>query len=329
MKKNDVKYANFVCKFGEKNMMDMLEEIILPAFVRDSIVRRRGENNYLFLETGVVDLGTNDNPEFCIVGQFVKAIVLRRDQVLDAAGGELVQDPQFMESAPSAFFVLKLNGHRLMYMAETPHAPTLSEFETTARFRIRKMWEKYVADAKQLQSTELQDDNNSHGLTPPTIQVTPLGGGLELEEFLQKFEKIEILDIVVNPRNDEVDGGKLFQLMDEARKGVGGETGRIQFRSSEGLDADTTGDLLQDMAGSGNQRVKVTGKDASGDKISGNEDDYSVVDHIAEPAPDRVSRATRLLQMFREKLQQGILRDSATSAESQQKLLRVFRNGRP
>jgi hypothetical protein len=57
---NRIEFANFLCRFGaDKVLLDYLEEIILPAFIDDTLIRTYGRENpseYLFYETSVVNL---------------------------------------------------------------------------------------------------------------------------------------------------------------------------------------------------------------------------------------------------------------------------------
>jgi hypothetical protein len=43
MRQNQTVFANFLCKFGEKDMDDYLEEVVLPAFTDDALVRTYGD----------------------------------------------------------------------------------------------------------------------------------------------------------------------------------------------------------------------------------------------------------------------------------------------
>lgn len=71
-------------------------------------------SQYLLLDvnTTVVRLEGHD-PLFLVYGRFVNNTVLSRTQILER--GKLRASPGQMDSAPSAFFVLILNNHKLIY----------------------------------------------------------------------------------------------------------------------------------------------------------------------------------------------------------------------
>jgi len=64
--------ANLICRFGEKKvLLDMLNEIVLPAFL-DSMLRRRYEDtSYLFYDVKLVLLDDNKT----VLGVVVKSIL--------------------------------------------------------------------------------------------------------------------------------------------------------------------------------------------------------------------------------------------------------------
>lgn len=80
------------------------------------------------LDLGKDPLGTKNL--IAIAGRFIKNTELSREQY-ENDKGELIRDTQGMPSAPSAIFVLMLNSHRLLYVAETKFAPNLNTFKAT------------------------------------------------------------------------------------------------------------------------------------------------------------------------------------------------------
>ena len=134
MRRDTAAFANFICRFGdEKVLLDYAEEIVIPAFTHDTYVRSYGKHtHYHFYKVKFVKLDEIAGiPVFALAGRFVKDTMLTRHQVFEEQVG-LIQDEQEMRSSPSAFFVLILNNHRLIYFPETPHAPEFNSFAAGA-----------------------------------------------------------------------------------------------------------------------------------------------------------------------------------------------------
>jgi hypothetical protein len=50
MRENQTVFANFLCKFGEKDMADYLEEVVLPVFTDAKLMRKYGDTTMHFEE---------------------------------------------------------------------------------------------------------------------------------------------------------------------------------------------------------------------------------------------------------------------------------------
>src|SRR5688572_4864705 len=117
----EMEIANFVCLFGDQGtLLDYLREIVEPAFFGER-ERKYGESRYLFLEVTWVNVGTANVPSPAIAGRFVKDTKLVQEQQL--VDGELEPADDELDSAPSAVFVLILEGHRLLYVREHIGSP--------------------------------------------------------------------------------------------------------------------------------------------------------------------------------------------------------------
>ena len=148
-KKYPVHYANFVCHFGEAELLDYLDEIVVPAFLNRG-VRTFKDGKYFFHSVQVFNLGNAKNqPELAICGRFVKDMVVRSEQRYDAATDTVLPDNQRMETAPSAIFALLLASHKLIYLLETASAPGLESFRSTVNSFLGKARLKYIEDVQK------------------------------------------------------------------------------------------------------------------------------------------------------------------------------------
>ena len=129
--------ANFVCKFNSHNLMDMLHEVVIPAFtIEDTWKVKRG--NFFFQSTQIVELPNQSEKTFAIIGRFIRDTKLTSTQIYDYETKELISQKDSIQTSPSALFVLILNNHRLIYLKETPHAPTLEMFKETCQTFFRR-----------------------------------------------------------------------------------------------------------------------------------------------------------------------------------------------
>lgn len=145
MRQHDLSFANFILRFGiDEVLLNHAEEIVLPAFLNDDNVRRYGETEYRIYNAKLRTLPSTDSKlVLAITGHFVKDTKLRRQQIFRQGQG-LVANSAEIESAPSSFFVLILNNHRLLYFAETASAPTLDAFKATVEHFLRAEWALYL-----------------------------------------------------------------------------------------------------------------------------------------------------------------------------------------
>ncbi len=109
-------------------MIDLLDEVVLPAFTDDSLERKYGEARYFFLDVETLDLGTRRQTEPAIVGTFVKDTTLHREQIYDPQNKAIRRDPRTLKTSPSATFVFLLVNHKLLYLHETVDAPRSTPF---------------------------------------------------------------------------------------------------------------------------------------------------------------------------------------------------------
>ncbi|EKU52556.1 hypothetical protein ACINWC323_2256 [Acinetobacter sp. WC-323] len=269
--------ANFVCKFNNHNLVDMLHEIILPAFtIEDSWKVKRGV--FFFQSVNVIQLPNNKEETFAIVGRFIRDTRLTSTQVYDYETKELKSQKSSIQTSPSAIFVLILNNHRLIYLKETPHAPTLEMFKDTCQTFFRRQTKQYI---ETLPQEARKDFIKTYGL--PDVTITPLNTRESLEEFLNQYKKIESIRITLKKRNDELqfknDLIKKAQLKTDAIKS---STTTISFANKkEGLDFDQTLEQLDEATEQGNQGILIEGVNESGDMIKGNNEKFKVIKTIS------------------------------------------------
>ncbi|WP_419243621.1 hypothetical protein ACN08P_02690 [Photobacterium leiognathi subsp. mandapamensis] len=227
-----LEFGNYTLKFGEKKvLLDMFDEIVMPSFLEMKYIRKLGDNSeYFFLDTELIILDDNaEEPVLGIAGRMVKNTKLKRDQIFKE--GELVDDKDEMESAPSSTFLLILNNHRLILTREVAGAPTIQNFQSTSQYCLSQAYKDFInkefdeaddakkknPDLERVTKKKLKEDTPS-----PLLRITPLPDKESLEDFIGRFEKINKLSIKLLPTNrEEIDNDDFWAALDKGRENMG------------------------------------------------------------------------------------------------------------
>lgn len=328
MRKHTAVFANFICKFGERNLVDYLEEIVLPAFTNDTLVREYSSTRYFFFEVKLINLGSHQAPAYAIAGKFVKEYNLKREQIFDDRTNSLKSDEQQMETAPSAFFLLLLAEHRLVYFAETQSAPNLKAFQSTiARFAMNR-WREFVskihAERNKNESSRVTWDQIYAEHPAPRITVIPIAGHEETSKFVKRFSKLTRFEVTVHERNEEVDGAELMESLNGHNKDLAGEqTKVVTTASGDGLDRRAAAKKVADITRAGNQSVRLVGTDQDGLRLTGENNDFSIVAEIEIIAAKTIEKAQILYKKFKELVASGTVAAGTASADVRAKIAKV------
>ena len=210
MRKHDLQIANFVCTFGpQQDLLDRLQEIVIPAFFTDTLTRTYGDTSFYIYEPKWMELGTGAQSEIAITGRFIKDTVLKREQILD--NGKLLEDHDEMQSTPSAFFVLILNDHRLLYFAETSFAPDLSAFASTIQIFLRRVWRNLLILKHKDEGNNQTHKQLKIEYPMPVLNIVPAAKSDKIEKLMQEFERIEKIRFRLIRPNRETDASEVFQ----------------------------------------------------------------------------------------------------------------------
>jgi len=159
-----LEFANFTCKFGEHlKLLDLYKEVVHPSFIEGNFLRSLRGTDYFFIDTQLVKVRNYKSgaEDLVLAGRLVKNTKLKREQIFRQGQG-IIEDKDELESAPTSFFVLTLNNHRLLYMREVAGAPDVKTFQATCqkflrdrhRVFIDKKYEDNELDRKVNQDVE-------------------------------------------------------------------------------------------------------------------------------------------------------------------------------
>lgn len=276
--KNEYFYeiANFVCKFNENNLMDLFDEIVYPAFTSEKNWKVK-QGNFFFKDVQLVNLGDKSEKTLALVGRFVRDTVLKRQQIYNYESSSLVQDESAMQTSPSAIFVLILNNHRLIYLKETSHAPTVEMFRKTALTFLRRNTKYYMEAMPKEERLEFIQE---YGL--PDLRITPLTSKQSLASFIRSYNLLETVKITLKTRNnDEINNADFIESLQEISESLNSKSTTLIYQNKEGLDKEEMIEQIQETTKHTNQYVQLVGLSSTGEVVKGDNDNFKIIQSIS------------------------------------------------
>lgn len=337
-RENLLEIANFHCRFGERLvLLDLVEEVLLPAFLTSDRVRTYGDTRYFFHSQEILFLGSGNDQSLAVAGRFIKDTTLRRDQFFDPAEG-LVQDEQSLRSAPSALFVLLVDTHRLLYLPETAHAPTLSNLEATARSFLRSAHGEFINAHHALEMERYEADPTGHArptkkalreeFPPPTLDVIPIAGEAELQDFVAQYEILKRAEVELVSTNDEIDNDEFFQQVRQRKEEAGAARTKLTHSNPRGLQKEHIFEQLDAAAQQGNSRIKLAGNDAAGDSLVGSNESFRIRVPVGAIADTVRDAARAMIRAYRRTTTSGTVPLIAVSEGVRARLRDLVRRAR-
>lgn len=304
MSKN-ASFANLVVKFGQRDLLDY-SDVVLRAFTNDTRVRKYGEREYHFLDVSIKHMDENDPLSLCVFGRLVKVMTLTREQILE--GNEIRQDRRSIESAPSSFFVLLLDCHRMVYVPETQFAPSLSEFHSTIRRFVKNEFKSFLdREYKRINDNDRITWAELHKLhVAPTINVVPLTSEASITEFISRFSKINRLSVRIIDRNNEISGGSIVSSIQKRLEPTEPDNASLVVsKGGDGLVAKPTEEFIAETTKHGYEDVSIRGFDCDGNRLSGNNESFRLQSEVEIENFSSETIAKRLYNLFRHLQDQG------------------------
>jgi len=318
-----VTFANFILRFGEKVLLDYVEEIVLPAFLDSKLIRVYGKNtSFQFYKVKMVSLGEASEPVLGIAGRIVKNTILARTQVLDPVKG-LIQDEQSISSSPSAFFLLILNDHRLVYVPETRNAPEIDAFKATADKFLKEKYRQYIARLyNEINESDVRITKKKLlGTHPmPNLEVIPLTSTENIEKFLATYDVLRSIEFRMVRPNDEIDGAEIFREVRDYFAGMNSKQTKIISSNNEGLDKEKAIQIIHDASAAGNQEVTLRGADHEGNRITGNNEKFKIDVKIQDFPATSKAKAMKAYELFVSLVEEGLIRLDRQAQDKAQKI---------
>lgn len=296
-RKKTAEFANFICHFGEQELLDHATDIVIPAFLNTQFKRKYGTTDYFLHECSVVNISHNDEAEPAIAGRFIKDTLLSREQIFSA--GTIVSNREFMKSAPSAIFLLRLRDHKLIYCRETAHAPSLQEFRSAALTFLRMAHETALKLAllpfkgKRDETSAEARKRINDSMPEPTLEIVSLSSESSISEFLDQFAKLQKIRFTLVDPNHEIDMSGFVRKFRQQSDDLGAKSSEITYSNPEGLAINEAKSQIT-SASSGNVNIQLKGLDQSGNKLDGNTEKLKMVMPLSD-VPTEVNAAAAVL----------------------------------
>ena len=330
MRQHNAAFANFVCLFGDSPLLDYAHHIVLPAFLDDTLIRTYGDTTeFHFIDVSLIQLN-DDTSEVSmgICGRFIKNTILSRTQIYQPNQG-LIQDIRSIQSSPSAYFVLILNNHRLIYFPETPYAPEFKSFEATAlqflrikhREFINAQFQHYKDEGSKITKKALRELHPS-----PTLEIVPLTGVEDIEEFVGRYSKLKTVELRLVKPNDDIDGAETFRALREYLDDANPKSTKIVTSNPDGLNQASAINIIHDASAAGNQEVKLSGIDVEGNRLEGNNEQFKLTVDIELIPQESDLLAKKLFATFKALMSSGMIRIDRPTEETAGRIAAFLRS---
>jgi hypothetical protein len=317
--------ANFICKFGhDKVLLDLAHDVVIPAFF-GGFQRSYKDTKYFLTDTSLVDLSDKTRNELALVGRFVKVGKVGRDQVYE--GGKIVKDKRELDTAPTSLFVLLLSNHKLLYVRETPGAPSIETFATTIESFIKVQLKNWINEEyERLKEAEKKVTKKQlYEIYPvPEVNIVELSSEFTINQFVKKFSVLNSVEIRLVDTNHEIDNSPLFDRLRNVKNNLGADslTVKNEKKGLFGLKKDYAAKLVAGPAEEGNSRITLRGLDSEGDKLQGNNDEFKL--SVPIELPSRVQMASaKMIDVYNKTLGAGLITIKEASKASMNKLLQL------
>jgi hypothetical protein len=269
MRNKKIEFANFVCRSGDKVLLDLYDSIIEPAFFGKNLIRKYGNSSYILEDVRLDNLGSETSPVPIITGRIVKDSILKIEQ--RRVGGELKEVDEIHPTSPSSIFCLYLHNHRLIYVREHIGSPNLDAFQATLEFFIRKLHslqiKQLLAEMRKITPKSNWKERSSimkNNFPIPTLDILPLGDPRGMNEAINSLDSISKVSLLVVRTNDELNTNPFFDAIRNEKEKMGNpDKAKIEFSSKDGiLNKQETILLAQNAIDDQSVRITIQGHQA-------------------------------------------------------------------
>jgi hypothetical protein len=335
MSKRTLSFYNLHCKFGDYDLLDFANEIVIPAMFKD-YTRTYGDNIYFLHKVNLVTINNYYENIVGIAGKLVKNMKLKREQYYDESRYELVPDERSIESSPSSFFLIILNYHRVLFLKENRDAPSPEEFASTCTKFFNRRRDEYI-DALKESNIDIDGTKSESKLTKKylrnnipksKVHIVPLSSEANFSSFVDNYSVLRKVEVKFINTNTEIDPGDFFQQVRQQKSSIGAETTNLRHSTSrrDGLNKENIKRTFGQASEQGTSKIVLDGQDNYGEKLKGSNESFKVSTEVDEPYGDQdiVNRSRWYFGYFKNLLEQGIVSVVPLSYEKIDQIIRTF-----
>lgn len=290
MKTNNIYFYNLTVRLSDKELLDLLEDFILPAIFSEKVKRNRS-SQLRFMNCFVYTGKREDGPDNFIAGRFVKQMQLSREQIVD--GEVLRNDFATLESAPSLFFLLNIETHVISVLPETSGAPSVREFCSLLKHNM-------------LQVAGLDSQLRAKNFVVKAVPFHDTDGFRQHIIALKAVKRFEIRSTLQNSQHH------LQDLLNGQLNGInftGSTDAKTQFRAGENTEPEKVADYIAtDDLKSGGATAKVVGTNVYGADDVVESEKYLHAMPLNDPPSSLNERAMAVEQRFQTAVDDGTVR---------------------
>lgn len=329
----NVEFANFVCHFGNLNMLDGFVEFIYPA-VTSGLPRTYGDSKMFFYESRLLQIEINNSDErhAFLYGKFVKDTFIQREQIYTE--GKLQADNESFQNSPSSIFIISLYDHRMFYIKEHKDSPNILSFKSTMEHLVNSQ----IINARNEEYARLIEMHNEYPdrIRKPKrsdmevkfpsmdLEIIQLSSDAGIEEFINDLKSIEKLSLGLVMPNDETDTNDFFEQWRAKKKNLNAAKSKIDFsKKGKTLPHSEVIDIAKEAVSDGNILINLKGTDINNDKINGTNENFKLTASLGELEDTPEGTTAKIYSIFRELKSSGIIRESRVK-EPQKVLKKVL-----
>lgn len=343
LSKLPIEIGNFVCLYGEKELLDHFEDRVWEVFRNNyKISWNKGEDNaYIFHGFELKQI----EGDYYLCGKIVRQMTLKSSQKYDEEKQVLKPRLTKMDDSPSTFFLLRLFDHKLIILKETTRAPGIEKLEKVImkgllehRGKVKKKeLAKFKRNRKKKRLTkELRLEFNEKfekSYPKPHFRITPIASYDLVKKAFLRAKMLKSLNVTLFHTNQEDPKFRtsFLKQLSQSKKNIGhGKTTTVKGSISDaefGLNVSAVKEVAEDVVTSqGNASFTAIGEDGDGARVTIKDNEVSIKDSIPSSEVSVIQikelKAAKKLEKHADKKSFG---DDDTITKYKEKALNVFK----
>ena len=324
--------ANFNCKFGQLNLMDLADDIVIPSLLGDGIRRQVRQATYVLYRTQLQRFNFGSEEVVGISGEFIKDMFIQSSQVFEEEKGLLPND-QTLHTSPSAIFTLLLDPHILLYVRKSSDAPGMTSFGNTIEKLFNDRRDRLIRSvlagidtfsnvplpARPVTAAKLRAS-----LPKADLTVVPLMPDASLQDFILSLSLLTEVRYELFQTNNTTDFDTLFSETRTVSADTNARRAEIGLNNPEGLDKDAVAKQTQSAAAFGTSHINITGLDQNGNGVKGDTESLRIQSRYTGPTENANDAAASMVQQFNDLTSNGTLSPPQTDDDARRRSWEVF-----